>query len=100
MCCRWLAENTGCKKWPNIHHLGIIAQLCRAASSQLRHVSTIEKKLVKQQYLLQLTAQHGKLRTTNSRASRLSFITAVMSLTGSQPNFVGSLAISVLSDHF
>ena len=33
-------------------HFGITAQLCRAISSQLRHVSTIGKKLVKQQYLL------------------------------------------------
>jgi len=33
-------------------HLGIIAQLCRAISSQLRHVSRIGKKLVKQQYVL------------------------------------------------
>jgi len=33
-------------------HLGTIAQLCRPISSQLRHVSTIRKKLVKQQYLL------------------------------------------------
>jgi len=37
-------------------HLGTIAQLCRAISSQLRHVSTIGKKLVKQQYVL-----HGPL---------------------------------------
>ena len=28
-----------------------MAQLCRAIASQLRHVSTIGKKLVKQQYL-------------------------------------------------
>jgi len=28
-------------------HFGTIGQLCRAVSSQLRHVSTIEKKLVK-----------------------------------------------------
>ena len=28
-------------------HFGTIAQLCRAVSSQLRHVSTIGKKLVK-----------------------------------------------------
>jgi len=33
-------------------HLGTIAQLRWAISSQLRHVSTIGKKLVKQQYLL------------------------------------------------
>jgi len=32
-------------------HLGTIAQICRAISSQLRYVSTIGKKLVKQQYL-------------------------------------------------
>jgi len=32
-------------------HLGTIPQLCLAISSQLRHVSTIGKKLVKQQYL-------------------------------------------------
>jgi len=37
-----------------IRHLGTIAQLCRALSSQLRHVSTIGKKLVKQQYLLHI----------------------------------------------
>ena len=36
-------------------HLGTIAQLCRAISSQLRHVSTIGKKLVKQQYLLRMS---------------------------------------------
>jgi len=36
---------------PKNRHLGTIAQLCRAISSQLRHISTIGKKLVKQQYL-------------------------------------------------
>jgi len=36
-------------------HLGTIAQLCRAISSQLRHVSTIGKKLFKQQYLLYMS---------------------------------------------
>jgi len=46
MCCMWLAENTGRKKLPKIHHLGTIAQLCRAISSQLRHVLTIEKNLL------------------------------------------------------
>jgi len=35
--------------------LGTIAQLCRAISSQLRHLSTSEKKLVKQQYLLRMS---------------------------------------------
>jgi len=55
MCCKRLAENTGCKKSPKICHLGIIAQLRRAISSQLRHISTIGKKLVKQQYLLHMS---------------------------------------------
>ena len=46
-CCTRLAENTGRKNSPKNRHLGIIAQLCRAISSQLRHASTIEKKLLK-----------------------------------------------------
>jgi len=36
-------------------HLGTISQLCPAVSSQLRHVSTTGKKLVKQQYLLHMS---------------------------------------------
>jgi len=43
-CCTWLAENTGRKNDAKNHHLGTIPQLCRAISSQLRHVSTIRKK--------------------------------------------------------
>jgi len=42
-CCTPLAENTGRKKSPKICHLDTMAQLCRAISSQLRHVSTIGK---------------------------------------------------------
>ena len=42
------------QKLPKIHLLGTIAQLCRAVFSQLRHVLTIGKKLVKQQYLLHM----------------------------------------------
>ena len=44
MCCTWLAANTGRKKVAKNRHLGTIAQLCRAISSQLRHVLTIRKK--------------------------------------------------------
>jgi len=36
-------------------HFGTIAQLCRAISLELRQVSTIGKKLVKQQYLLYMS---------------------------------------------
>jgi len=56
-----LAGNTGCKKSPKICYLGTIAQLCRAVSSQLRHVSTIGKKFVKQQYFLHMSPQYGEL---------------------------------------
>jgi len=62
MCCKWHAENTGRKKSPKIWRLGTIAQLCRAISSQLRHASTIGKKLVKQQYPLHMFSQYGELR--------------------------------------
>ena len=36
----------GTQKSPKIRHLGTIAQLCRAISSQLRHASTIGKHLL------------------------------------------------------
>ena len=49
-------------------HLGTIAQLCRATSSQLRHVSTIRKKLVKEQHLLHMSSQYGELRHTSGVA--------------------------------
>jgi len=65
MCCTWLAENTGRKNDPKNRHLGTIPQLCRAMSSQLRHLSTIGKKLVKQQYLLHMSPQYGELRSTS-----------------------------------
>ena len=53
------------KKSSKIRHLGTIAQLCRAISSQLRHISTIGKKLVKQQYVLQMSSQYDELRPTS-----------------------------------
>jgi len=46
-------------------HLGTIAQLCQAESSQLRHASTIGQKLVKQQCLPHKSSQYGDLRPTN-----------------------------------
>ena len=56
-----LAENAGCKKVAKNCHLGTIAQLCQALSSQLRQLSTIGKKLVKQQYVLHKSSQYGEL---------------------------------------
>jgi len=53
------------KKIAKNRHLGTIAELCRAISSQLRHVSTIGKKTVKQQCLLHMSPQYGELRPTS-----------------------------------
>ena len=65
MCCSRLAANTGRKKVAKNRHLGTIAQLRRAISSQLRHISTIGKKLVKQQYVLHMSPQYGELWPTS-----------------------------------
>jgi len=53
------------KKLPKIRHPHTIGQLYRAIASQLRHVLTIGKKLVKQQYLLHMSPQYAELRPTN-----------------------------------
>jgi len=53
------------QKWRKNRHLGTIALLCWAISLQLRHVSKIEKKLVKHQYLLHMFLQYGELRHTS-----------------------------------
>jgi len=45
--------------------MGSVAQLCRVISSQLRHISTIGKKLVKQQYLIHKSSQYGELQPTS-----------------------------------
>ena len=41
-------------------YLRTITQLCQAMSSQLRHVLTIAKKLVKQKYHLHMSSQYGE----------------------------------------
>ena len=61
MCCMRLAGNAGPKKLPEIRDLGTITQICRAISSHVRHVLTIWKKRVKQQYLLHMSSQYGEL---------------------------------------
>jgi len=63
MCCTWLAEIAGCKNYSKNHHLGTIAQLCHTISLQLRHVSTIGKKLVKQQHISHNTLVVGVSQT-------------------------------------
>ena len=67
MCCTRLAENTARKNDAKTRHLGSIAQLCRAMSSQLGPKACIDhrKKLVKQQYLPHMSLQYGELRPTS-----------------------------------
>ena len=99
-CCMRLAESTGRKKIAknsaSAHH-----RTTQVISSQLRHVPTIGKKLVKQQYLLHMTSQYDELRPTNSwhllaglghsskfwRVSHLGFATAPTLVDRGQPNF-------------
>ena len=90
------AGNAGPKKSPKNRYLDSITQLCRAISSQRRHVSTIRKKLVKQQCLPHTCSQHGELRPTSGwelltslrhpckfqRVSRVGSVTARYSSTG------------------
>ena len=101
MRCTRLAANTGRKKVAKNRHLGTMAQLCQAISLQLRHVSTIGKKLVKQQYLLHMLPQYGVLRSTRGwdrfgslghpsyfqRLPRLGSVTARQSTSERRPNF-------------
>jgi len=60
---RWKIQDA--KKSPKIAIWAPSHKFCRAISSQLRHVSTIWKKLIKQQYVLQTFPQHGELRPTS-----------------------------------
>ena len=97
LCCTRLAGNTGRK---NHRHLRTIAQLCRAISSQLRHIYRQSEKSVKHQYLPHMLLQYCELRPTNSwdllaslghpskfqRVSRLGSVTARHSSSGRQPN--------------
>jgi len=104
LCCRptpyiFRAENTGRKKSSGICHLGTIAQLYWAISLQVRYVSTVGKKLVKQQYLLHIFPKYDELRPTSgwdwsgslghpNKFQRVSHLTARYSSSGRQPNFV------------
>jgi len=52
-CCMRLAETHDVKSRQKI---AILAPFCRAISSQLRNVSTMGEKLVKQQYVLHMSS--------------------------------------------
>jgi len=65
MCCTLLAENKGRKKVAKNWHL---APSHKFVGLYLHNEGTYrqsEKKLVKQQYVLQMSSQHGELRLTN-----------------------------------
>ena len=99
MCCTRFASNRT-KKSPKLRHLGTVAQLCRAISSQLRHISTIGKKLLNSN--VSPTCHHnGELRPTSGwdllarlghpskfrQGSHLGSVTARHSSSGRQPKF-------------
>jgi len=85
------------KNLPSGHH----RRNCWAISLQLRHVLTVGKKLVKQQYLPHLALQYGELRPPSGRdrffslghpskfqlVSGLGLVTARHCSSGHQPNF-------------
>jgi len=99
MYCMRLAENTGRKNDVKNRHLSTIAQLCRAVSSQLRHLSTIGRNLLSSN--ISSTYPHNVVRPTNGwdqfgslghpckfqLVSRLGSVTAQHSSSGRQPNF-------------
>ena len=99
-------ENTGHKNDAKNRHLCIIAQPCLAISSQLRHVSTTGKKLVKWQYVLHMSSEYSELQPINGwdllaslghsskfqRFSCFGFVTAATFLNRSRPKFALCLA--------
>ena len=102
MCCTRLAESTGRKNDAKNRHLGTIPQLCRAISSQLRHISTIGKSLLSSN--ISSTCLHNMLNFSTQaaeivslvwatpaikfqRVSRLGSVTARHCSSGREPNF-------------
>jgi len=65
MCCTRLAENTGRKKIaknsPSGHRRTTLSDCVIATKACVDN----QKKIVKQQYLLHMSAQYGELRPTN-----------------------------------
>ena len=83
-------------------------KLCRTVSSQLRHVSTIGKNLLNSNIssrpprnianfgplTAEIALEFGAPQYKFKPVSHLGFITAATSLTGGEPNFVRSFAVS------
>jgi len=93
---KWRTQKLA-KKSPSGHHPTTLS----AISSQLRHISTVGKKLVKQQYLLHMSLRYGELRRTSGwdrfvslghpckfqRVLCVGSVTARHSSIGRQPDF-------------
>jgi len=67
MCWTLLAGNTVRKNDAKNRHLGTIPQFVGLYlhNYNYKHVSTIGKKLVKQQYVVHMSSQYGELRPSN-----------------------------------
>jgi len=61
MCCTPLAENTGCKTLPSVHHRTTLAGYIFTTKACIDN----QKKHVKQQYLPHMPSQYGELRPTS-----------------------------------
>jgi len=86
--CARLADNAGPKKSPKIGHLGTIAQLCRAISSQLRHISTVGKNLLSRN--ISTTCPHNMMNF-GSLAAEIGPV-----VWGTPANFNGFLVLTAL----
>jgi len=92
MCCTRLTANPGPKKLAKNRHLGTIAQLCRAISLQLRHVSTIKKNLLSSN--ISSTCSYGMVNFGPLAAEIVSLVW------GTPTNFNGFLRLdSVTAGH-
>jgi len=103
MFCMQLAGETGRKNSPCGHYGTIFSGCIFATKACINN----RKKLDKQQYLLHMSSQYGKLQLTSvwdwfgslgypskfQQLSRLGFVTAATSLTGGQPNLALCLAM-------
>jgi len=88
MCCSWFAANTGRKKVAKNRHLGTIAQLRRAISSQIRHISTIGKNLLSSN--TSSTCPYNMVNLSPLMAEILSLVW------GTPANFNGSRVLAAL----
>ena len=88
MCRSRLAANTGRKNVAKNRHLGTIAQLRRAISSQLRHVSTIGKNLLS--HNMSSTCPHNMVNFGPLAAEILSLVW------GTPANFNGFRVLAAL----